>query len=48
MWFFPSGLSGEPDAQQRRAVAAKKLTPEQIAKATEAAHACQARRYKGG
>ena len=47
MWFEVVAESGDADAIKNRDIAAKKITPPQIAEAKKLARECQQRNFKG-
>ena len=47
MWFNLAAVKGDADAVNNRDIAAKRLTPQQMAEAQKLARECQARNFKG-
>jgi hypothetical protein len=47
MWFELAAMSGEAEAIKNRDIAAKRITPPQIAEAQKLARDCQQRNFKG-
>ena len=47
MWFNLAAVKGDADAVKNRDIAAKKMTPQQMAEAQKLARECQARNFKG-
>ena len=47
MWFNLAAVKGDADAVKNRDIAAKKMTPQQMAEAQKLARECQARDFKG-
>ena len=47
MWFNLAAVKGDADAVKNRDIAAKRLTPQQMAEALKLARECQARDFKG-
>ena len=47
MWFNLAAVKGDADAVKNRDIAAKTMTPQQMAEAQKLARECQARNFKG-
>ena len=47
MWFNLAAVKGDATAVKNRDIAAKKMTPQQMAEAQKLARECQARNFKG-
>ena len=47
MWFNLAAVKGDADAVKNRDIAAKNMTPQQMAEAQKLARECQARNFKG-
>ena len=47
MWFNLAAVKGDADAVKNRDIAAKRLTPQQMAEAQKLARECQAQNFKG-
>jgi TPR repeat protein len=47
MWFNLAVVKGDADAEKNRDIAAKRMTPQQMAEAQKRARECQARQFKG-
>ena len=47
MWFNLAAAMGNADALKNRDIAARKMTPDQMAEAQKMARECQARKFKG-
>ena len=47
MWFNLAAVKGDADAVKNRDIAAKRLTPQQMAEAQKLARECQSQNFKG-